>query len=371
MTIKTFRHEFSPPGVGTSNQAVIELTTTEIADAAIREIVQISLSSSPFDLLLEQLLDNSQTSFSWISQLGQIRETRTALSGLFGRFVARAYLARYFNFAYFEPIRQDRQMLATLSPPLTIRRATNLRGDLPDWVTVTPSAQVIVAIAEAKGSHNVSGGRVSLTAAIAQARRVDVWSGNTKLTVKRYAIATRWAVSGNPQLQEPWLLVHDPEEGERYPDETELLRLRRGIGLGHFAGLARGFRAKRTEEFLLRAKTEAPGAFGVPGEDIVEIESARGHEMVLAALVTRSGIVPLPQSISTSFKANVREVFGDEVLLLTIGVDDLFAVDRMEHPKTEARHLVEPESFWAAERVSTDGSRLIPLQAVDIRTRTA
>jgi hypothetical protein len=356
--------------MGTSDQPLIELTTTEIADAAIREIVQISLSSSPFDLLLEQLLDNSQTNFSWVSQLGQIRETRTALSGLFGRFIARAYLTRYFGFAYFEPIRQDRQILSP-APSLMIRRATNESGDLPDWVTTTPSVPTIVAIAEAKGSHNVSGGRASLAAAIAQARRVDIWSENTKLMVKRYAIATRWAVSGNPQLQEPWLLVNDPEDGERHPNDNELLRLRRGIALGHFAGLAGGFGAKRTRDFLLRAKEDSGGEFGVAAEDIVEIESARGYEMVLAALVTRSGIIPLPQHMSASFKINVREVFGEEVLLLTINLDDLFAINRMEHRKVDTSDLSEPENFWAVERVYADGSRLIPLNGIDIRPRSA
>jgi len=91
---------------------LIELSTGEIADAAIREICQLSLSAAPFDLLLEQLLAPADKWFRWIGPLGEIRETKTALSGLFGRFIARAYLTRYHGFAYFEPVRSETQALA-------------------------------------------------------------------------------------------------------------------------------------------------------------------------------------------------------------------------------------------------------------------
>ena len=42
------------------------------------------------------------TPFIFKEPLGQAREVKAALSGLFGRFVARAYLERYFKLSIFE-----------------------------------------------------------------------------------------------------------------------------------------------------------------------------------------------------------------------------------------------------------------------------
>lgn len=167
----------APNGQGTSTESLIELTTDEIADAAIREIVQLSLSATPFDLFLEQLLVPNDTWFRWIGQLGHIRETKTALSGLFGRFIARAYLTRYFGFAYFEPVQSDTQSLAGW-PSFTVKRKAD--GDLPDWVIASHAGANSIAIAEAKGSHNIAGPNSPLESARKQVNRIDVLSGQLR-----------------------------------------------------------------------------------------------------------------------------------------------------------------------------------------------
>lgn len=71
------------------------------------------------------------TSFLFRQPLGQAREVKVALSGLFGRFVARAYLERYFDLSIFahlgnHVIDLDRRKQAR------IKRLA--RGDLPDWI---------------------------------------------------------------------------------------------------------------------------------------------------------------------------------------------------------------------------------------------
>lgn len=71
------------------------------------------------------------TPFVFKKLLGQAREVKGALSGLFGRFVARAYLERYFNLSIFAH-------LGSRTIDLDRRRRVKVtrlsRGDLPDWI---------------------------------------------------------------------------------------------------------------------------------------------------------------------------------------------------------------------------------------------
>jgi hypothetical protein len=63
--------------------------------------------------------------------LSDKREVKVALSSLFGRFVARAYLERYFNLSVFAH-------LGSRTIDLDRRRKVKIqrlaRGDLPDWI---------------------------------------------------------------------------------------------------------------------------------------------------------------------------------------------------------------------------------------------
>ncbi|MET3842664.1 hypothetical protein [Bradyrhizobium sp. OAE829] len=367
MTIRRFNHVFLPSSQGTGSLPIIELTTTEIAHAAIREIVQISLSAAPFDLFVDQLLVPSDAWFRWVSPLGQIRETKTALSGLFGRFVARAYLARYCQFRYFEPIRSDTQTLSGW-PSFTVKRVDS--GDLPDWIVATAGGANSIAIAEAKGSHNTSGYSAPLSAAKTQARRIVIKSGTTTLAVKRYAIVSRWSVQGIPNLNMPWLAVDDPEEGERPPSPDERKLLARSIALGHFAAMAEGLGATAISMALHQAKQGSPGSLQLPEQELVQVEredaSAR---IVLGAAVTNSGIIPLPRyGELEEFRSSLQTVFGGKVMLLTIDGATLKQIDAGTFP-TEAEQPKEPvgePSFWTEERQHFDGTELIPMSLVSL-----
>jgi hypothetical protein len=64
------------------------------------------------------------TPFVFKEPLGQAREVKVALSGLFGRFVARAYLERYFSLSIFVH-------LGSRSLLLDSRRLTSVNGPTP------------------------------------------------------------------------------------------------------------------------------------------------------------------------------------------------------------------------------------------------
>lgn len=373
MSVRHFNHHFSPAGQGTSGIDPLPLTTEEIGAAAMMEIVQMSLSASPFTLVLDQLMDGSCTWFKWIGQLGQVRETRTALSGLFGRFVARAYLERYHGYHYFDPIVSGNQVLAT-SPALALRKTAS--GDLPDWIISTPGTNPQIAIAEAKGSHNTAGPWAILASAVDQVRRVDVYAGTTQLRIKRFAIATRWAVQANSKLDQPWLCVDDPEDGERDPSAGELMAIQRAIALGHFASLAAGLGAANTAAALERAREAEPGYLEIDEREFTTIEVGGETRRVIAAVLAGSSIIPIPPSATADFQTSVRDIYGEKALLVAIDKDTLARADLRPFSGSppeqtpEASSVTEPEALWRRRQLRGDGSELIPLSQVHISTQS-
>lgn len=365
---RRFRHNFSPRWQGTHGHHSIELTTTEIAEAAIREIVQIGLTTVPFDLFVEQLLVPLDRWFRWIQPLGHVRETKTALSGLFGRFVARAYLTRYLGFRHFEPIRSDTQHLQSW-PNFTVRRRAP--GDLPDWLAASAAGANDIAIAEAKGSHNRSGPGPSLAAALRQVNRIDVLAGRRTLRLKRYAIATRWAIYQDAHLIDPWLVVQDPDEGEREPSAEELRLLKRSIALGHFGALAEGFGLKRAAEALRQAKNAEPGNLQIELSEFTRVQTSDGTTKIMAAaFVTPAGLMQVPNTDVEEFRSALRTVYGQKTLLFGFDIQLLKELDAIWD--TGAAVTATPEeppldrSFWEEAAVGRDGSQLIPLEAVSL-----
>lgn len=203
----TFDHSFVPSatsGVG----ATVDLSVREIEDAGLREILQIPGAAVGNWKILGALLDPSVSTFSFLEPLGQAREVKTAVSGLFGRFVARAYATRHLGLTHFVHIRKPPMRL---SGPLRgeLRRVPGMRGDMPDWVAWGPRRGM--AIVEAKGCHDSNGPQAALTRAVRQAQRAQIFVPGARVPFKRYAIATRWGFSG-PIVTNPMLWVHDPEE---------------------------------------------------------------------------------------------------------------------------------------------------------------
>jgi len=92
---RTFLHSFDPPASNPVTGATVDLGVSEIEDAGIREVLQTPGAAYGAWSILDALLTpiGAGTPFIFRELLGQAREVKVALSGLFGRFVARAYLA--------------------------------------------------------------------------------------------------------------------------------------------------------------------------------------------------------------------------------------------------------------------------------------
>ena len=88
---RTFAHEFEPSHLNSIGSQVA-LTSAEIEQAGILEVLQTPGALLMSGALLESLLSQTSSEFLFAQHLGRAREVKVALSGLLGRFVARAYL---------------------------------------------------------------------------------------------------------------------------------------------------------------------------------------------------------------------------------------------------------------------------------------
>jgi hypothetical protein len=229
---RMFAHSFDPAAQSPCG-AEASLTAAEIENAALLEVLQAPGARLMSGAILESLLTTSNSKFLFTQPLGQAREVKVALSGLLGRFVARAYLTRYFGYSFFHHLSSAAMVLDAVSNAVVRRTAD---GDLPDWVTWKPGNDDI-AVAEAKGSHDRPGPSAALERAWEQAGRVDLEVNGASATLKRFAIATRWGVEGT-NLKEPIMFVRDPaEEGNVSPAGMSALVL--GIVRAHLASLLR------------------------------------------------------------------------------------------------------------------------------------
>lgn len=100
---RTFLHSFDPPTASPVAGPSVDLEVSAIEDAGIREVLQTPGAAYGAWSILDALLTPTGpgTPFVFREPLGQAREVKVALSGLFGRFVARAYLERHLNLSIF------------------------------------------------------------------------------------------------------------------------------------------------------------------------------------------------------------------------------------------------------------------------------
>jgi hypothetical protein len=129
---RTFLHSFDPISASPVTGPTVDLTVAEIEDAGLRRFETPGAAYGAWSILDALLMPTGAgTPFIFREPLGQAREVKVALSGLFGRFVARAYLERYFNLSIFAH-------LGSKTIDLDGRRRVKVkrlsRGDLPDWI---------------------------------------------------------------------------------------------------------------------------------------------------------------------------------------------------------------------------------------------
>lgn len=132
MTTKTFRHSFHPWQEDPLHGGKVKLSIEEIEAAGVREVLQTPGAALGSWSLLDALLAKCEE-FRFVEPLGQSREVKVALSGLFGRFVARAYLERYLGLHYFAHLGGAEIELGGRLRVRVVRRLDQ-EGDLPDWV---------------------------------------------------------------------------------------------------------------------------------------------------------------------------------------------------------------------------------------------
>lgn len=293
--IRTFRHEFDPPNANPIHEPYVQLTVQQVEDAALREVLQTPGAAFGSWAVLGSLLQPGQA-FIFREPLGQSREVKVALSGLFGRFVARAYLERYFHLSVFFHIGTQS---VTLDGVRQIHVVKQGPGDLPDWIACN-SSLTDLTIAEAKGCHDTSGPARALDRAWRQANRVDVVVRGSRVTTKRIAIATRWGMAtGGPT--EPWIAVCDPtdegdpiEESDRHATFVGLFRhhLANMISsLGHLelAESLRRIAGSRTEDAQMAAARRARHLLDQANVEDVAVGDGTEIAGLIGAYVTRAG----------------------------------------------------------------------------------
>lgn len=362
---RTFLHSFDPPSASPITGATVELDVAEIEDAGIREVLQTPGAAYGAWSILDALLAPTGvgTPFIFREPLGQAREVKVALSGLFGRFVARAYLERYFNLSIFahlgsQTIDLDRRR------KVKIRRLS--RGDLPDWIACASDLSSLT-VAEAKGCHDPRGPAKALTRAWAQAGRIDVTAQDRKVTVKRIAIATRWgmAVAGPTDAH---LSVKDPlDEGEPIePQDKDALfigMLRLHIAnlirpLGH-AELAGALYRLTQQPFPRRLQADLDLArSALDAAPVGEMDKTSAMGGLIGGIATRAGPVTdtdiTPGDQETLARLNLRPVFvGVERELIRAAIDA-----ESQTVRTRLSQSVRPDDFARPDRA---GGWIVPL----------
>ena len=248
---RRFFYNFDPPQNKPVSGSELLLTIQEIQDAGIYEVLQMPGPAFGSWEFLETLLEPCPY-FVFREPLGQSREVKVALSGLFGRFVARAYLQRYHDLSVFVHLGPSK---ITLNNGPQIEIVRRKPGDLPDWVACTNSFHDLT-VAEAKGSHDRTGPEKTLSRAWNQAGRIDILVNGHRATLKRLAIVTRWGVAtGGPWM--PCLSVRDPvDEGDQLePGDEDAIFL--GLYRYHVANLISSLGWGELAE-LLRTLTSMP-----------------------------------------------------------------------------------------------------------------
>jgi hypothetical protein len=362
---RTFLHNFDPPAFSPVTGATVDLDVSDIEDAGIREVLQTPGAAYGAWSILDALLTptGAGTPFIFREPLGQAREVKVALSGLFGRFVARAYLERYFNLSIFAHLGSR---IIDLDRRRQVKVTRLSRGDLPDWIACASDLSSLT-VAEAKGCHDNGGPAKALNRAWAQAGRIDITAGGRKVTVKRIAIATRWGMAA-PNPTDAHLSVRDPvDEGEPIkPEEKDalfigLLRLHIANlikSLGH-AELASALRGLTHQPFARRLQGDLQRARALlDATPVREVEKATAMGGLIGGIVTRAGPVAdtdvAPADQEALARLNLRPVFvGIERDLIRAAIDA-----ELQTVRIRLTQIVGPDEFARPDRA---GGWIIPI----------
>jgi hypothetical protein len=370
-----FHHSFDPPG-SSSLGATASLTIREIEDAGLREILQTPGVQLGNWGLLTPLLDPANPYFVFREPLGQAREVKTAVSGLFGRFVARAYATRHLGYSHFFHLQRLPMRLTGATRGL-VQRVPGTRGDLPDWVVWSRARGL--GIIEAKGCHDIKGPVAALTRAFNQAERAEILMQTRRAAFKRYAIATRWGFAP-PSNMTPQLAVKDPEvEGEEVtPNEMRALGL--GVVRRHYASLLRALghvelastltrlTTARSRNQEVEAQTAARAALNGSKATRIEVREGNGPKDVLVGgTVVRDmqllDVAPTLEDQQSLVRLQLRPTFvGIERSAVSAAIegslDEGETKEETAAPATESSKADETRDDWVV-RLEEDRAQLV------------
>jgi hypothetical protein len=357
--IRTFSHVFDPVATSPIKGQFAELTVEEIEDAGIREVLQTPGAALGSWAILDALLEPSGAGspFVFKEPLGQAREVKVALSGLFGRFVARAYLERYMGLSFFARLGEREVLLDGKLRIKVKRKAQGGSGDLPDWVACD-GGLVKLTVAEAKGCHSRSGAGQALIRAWKQANRIDVLVKQRKAPLKRIAIATRWG-SAKGGATMPILSVRDPdEEGDMSDPEREAALV--GIARLHSANLLKTLGYVELADALahLVSATDAVAAAAERAINRARVYRVSGDHSgasigeLLGNWVTRAGPIGRVESLSPIDQESLRRL---EFRPVFVGLERQLVASLLEGNIVAIRHEASrPREATGAVR--TDGA---------------
>jgi hypothetical protein len=327
MSVHKIRYVVRPPSAcpkellsGISPGGQCEVDSDFVAACAIGELLQTGGGSSrPLALLFEELLVPGGDGLIWKGKgPGRGKEMRRAFSGLFGRFFARAYLARYHGFDWFTPIDGDP---TNVSKRLRVTRLAGKGTELPDWICGSGSGRV--GVAEAKGTSQASNGTGTglpgpIKTADGQLKGVvverlrnvagkDSW---TAVRAKGWAVMSRWGVEIPPR--DAFLYVLDPDTHGEPPSAHERDDMVQDIARAHVGYLLAGMgfseiASQLLAEHVAGGNRPLEGAFlGSDGED---------SATYLGVPVGPLGVLPFPlgqaQTLAQAMPNSIRFVGVD------------------------------------------------------------
>lgn len=362
---RTFIHRFqpseeAPPGAGNE----VELTVQQIEAAGYQEMLQTSGARLSSWSVLDALLQQGVSPFIFKQPLGIAREVKVAASGLFGRFVARAYLTRYMGLSFFGHL-GTKKIKLNANQDLEISRKKGMKGDLPDWIACT-AALGNLTVAEAKGCHDTGGPETRLKHAWNQAQRVDILADGRKLGVKRIAIVTRWA-SAVEGAKIPIIAVRDPLDPGDPEASSKLDDVAIGLARLHVANLIEplgfGQLAQAIRSLLVRKRPRSVDGEPTSGSRVQDaitdlgrirprriVGEVRGPryegEGLIGSLLTRAG--PLPQAETPIGTVQSLRQLGLQPIFLGLEREVLEAIirgdpDQIRQATQRERHSDDPE----------------------------
>lgn len=213
---RTLTYEICPRGLTPSSTVgdSIDIDTGALAVSATRELSQTSPVLMGLGPAIHDLLAPGAAEWRWRdSGPGVGREVRRAISGLFGRFIARWYLETHHGVGAFVPIDRDTFAfhLGAFGIWFRVNRRPGETSDLPDWVWAAPPAApgtpATGGFLEAKGTYYRNQLRRSLDGARTQLRQLTVEHGAAP-TGPWVPLQTKgWASSASKEKTSPSLAV--------------------------------------------------------------------------------------------------------------------------------------------------------------------